>query len=236
MHSLLKSQVLTNYLLHPWTFWSTFCSPFPLHLQSWTGCVTELVETAGIRSLRDISLRKAARSWGGALGQQQHESWLKHRLLCVPWERNSPYGNYTINHIPYNCLFESLSHYMWLPRHSSVAFFFFLSTQAHRCVTPPLYWTAVPSLAQFDHPLCKDTSQKGHLWTQVGGSDGPLLPAGRGAAWMSTAKHLFFHLQESWWQAAFRAVGERYKCIFSNYAIALSRLFSIWESRPNWHN
>lgn len=25
---------------------------------------------------------------------------------------------------------------------------------------------------------------------------------------MSTAKHLFVHLQESWWQAAFRAVGE----------------------------
>lgn len=122
---------------------------------------------------------------------------------------------------------------MWLPRHSSVSF---LSTQAHRRVAPLLYWTAVPSLARFDHPLCEGISQKGHLWTQVGGDDGPLLPAGRGAAWMSTAKHLFFHLQESRWQAAFRAVGERYKCIFSNYAIALYCLFSIWESRANWHN
>lgn len=38
---------------------------------------------------------------------------------------------------------------------------FFISTtaQAHRHTVPPLNWTAVPSLAQFDPPLCKDVSE-----------------------------------------------------------------------------
>lgn len=232
----LPAWITNNYKL---SFFTPEISHKPFHfffwllLQSGTGCVTEYAGTAGTDPVGQWPEQ-------GCLGEEIHagssnESWHEHCLLCVLWVKNSPHGSHTVNHSPHNCLFKSLSHYMWLPR-QFCGFSISTSTEAHRHVTPPLHWTAVPSLAQFDHPLCKDVSQGGHLWTQAGGNDGPLLPAGQGAARMSTVKQLFFHLQESEWQAAFRAVGDRYKCIFSNYTIVLSCLFSIWESRANWHN
>lgn len=71
---------------------------------------------------------------------------------------------------------------------------------------PLLYQTAVPSLALFDHTLCKDISG-GTSVSPHGGRAAAPLPAGRGQR-MSAAEQLLFHLQKSWWQAAVRAVGE----------------------------
>lgn len=71
---------------------------------------------------------------------------------------------------------------------------------------PLLYQTAVPSLALFDHTLCKDISGGTSVSPHRGRAAAP-LPAGRGQR-MSAAEQLLFHLQKSWWQAAVRAVGE----------------------------
>lgn len=214
MHSLLESQVITNCLFYPEISHKAFALPFRSTSKAGRGVQLSWLRQQGADPYGILACTRLLEA------EEEHSGSSNTRVgintvFSVLWVKNSPHGNYTINHNPCNCLFESLSHYMWLPRHSSVAF---LSTHQHK-LTDTQFPRCIEQQCQIWHSSItfwvKDMAQKGHLWTQVGGSNGPLLPAGRGAAWMSSAKHVFFHLQESWWQAAFRAVGEDTNVYFS---------------------